>query len=74
MPDRHAPKACDCGRIMRIAHAEWRAVRGRPGWDFARCLRLSWAVEKRRLAGSEYYQPPLVNGPLDQLHLSALSC
>lgn len=47
----------DRARVMKTAHAEWRAMRGRPGWDFARCLRLAWAVEKKRVAGPEYYQP-----------------
>lgn len=47
----------DRSRVMRDAHKQWRAVNGRPGWDFARCLKLAWAVEKKRVAGPEYYQP-----------------
>jgi hypothetical protein len=47
----------DRARIMRTAHAEYRLMKDRPGWDFARCLRLAWAVEKKRLKGREYYQP-----------------
>ncbi len=54
-------KGYNRSRIMKAAHAEWRAKRGRPGWDFARCLRLSWAVERKRLAPREYYQPPITS-------------
>lgn len=47
----------DRSRVMRDAHKQWRSVRHKPGWDFARCLKLAWAVEKKRAAGPEYYQP-----------------
>lgn len=47
----------DRSRVMRDAHKQWRAVCAKTGWDFARCLKLAWAVEKRRAAGPEYYQP-----------------
>lgn len=49
----------DRSRVMKTAHAEWRAVRHKPGMTFARCLKLSWAVEKKRCAGREYYQPDM---------------
>jgi hypothetical protein len=47
----------DRSRVMKTAHADWRIVRGKPGWTFARCLKLAWAVERKRVAGPEYYQP-----------------
>lgn len=55
------PTKYNRSRIMKTAHAEWKAKRGRPGWDFARCLRLAWAVERKRLAPREYYQPPMID-------------
>lgn len=46
-------------RVMKTAHAEWKAVRHKPGMTFARCLKLAWAVERKRIAPREYYQPPV---------------
>lgn len=46
---------CDRRRVMRTAHAEYRATRHRRGVTWASCLRLAWAVEKKRLKGREYY-------------------
>ena len=45
----------DRSRVMRIAHQEWWTTKHKPGMTFAKCLRLSWAVEKKRLMGREYY-------------------
>lgn len=47
----------DRSRVMKTAHAEWRAVKHRPGMTFGRCLALAWAVEKKRIAGRERYNP-----------------
>jgi hypothetical protein len=47
----------DRSRVMKTAHREWRATKHRPGMTFGKCLALAWAVEKRRVAGPEYYQP-----------------
>ena len=44
-------------RVMKDAHAQWKATKHRQGMTFAKCLALSWAVEKKRAAGPEYYQP-----------------
>lgn len=45
----------DRRRVMRTAHAEYRATRHKRGVTWAGCLRLAWAVEKKRLKGREYY-------------------
>lgn len=47
----------DRRRVMRDAHAEWRGTKHKPGMTFAKCLKLAWAVEKKRAKGREYYQP-----------------
>lgn len=40
-----------------MAHREWRSIKDKPGATFSKALRLAWAVEKKRAAGPEYYQP-----------------
>lgn len=40
----------DRARVMRTAHAEYRATRHKPGVTFASCLRLAWIVERQRVA------------------------
>ena len=64
----------DRARVMRTAHAEYRATKHRPGKTFAKCLALAWAVEKKRAAGREYYQPERPHKPARDyiwLHLAA---
>lgn len=47
----------DRARVMRSAHAEFRATRHKPGVTFGSCLALAWIVEKQRAAGRRHYQP-----------------
>jgi hypothetical protein len=54
----------DRSRMMKAAHSEWRATKHRPGMTFGKCLALAWAVEKKRCAGRQYYQPDPARIPL----------
>jgi hypothetical protein len=47
----------DRKRVMKMAHKEWETAKHKRGWDFARCMRLAWKIEKKIASGPEYYQP-----------------
>lgn len=47
----------DRKRVMRTAHAEYRATKHRRGVTFGTCLRLAWIVERQRAAKAERERP-----------------
>jgi hypothetical protein len=48
----------DKSMLLKRAHIDWKIVRERPGWSWGRTLKLAHAVERKRAAGPERYQPP----------------